>query len=750
MRFYSKTSDNPNEVSQQVRYSLPHNSWGYRKIIDTGKRAAKIKKRGAASAAVLIMLCIGIGLTAAAFSSKALKGKNLLPAEKVSQKIWWRVKLYANKATGGVPQLTWSELWQMTSQAGGFGLERMGVGVSAEGVVKNPYNTREGNEAGARIFGQRCAMCHGINGVGRNGPPLNHPGRKHGDSDLAIYRVLEEGIPGTAMVAPQLSLTERWQVVGYLRKLMIYGTSLGLDEINRLNINVSSEQILSAGTRTDQWLTYSGSLDGRHYTSLHEISTANVSQLRTRWIQQFDNTDPTIESTPLVVDGAIFITEPPSNVVALDAKSGDLIWRYDRKVASDLSLCCGRMNRGVAVLGHTLFLEALDGYLVAIDANTGKMIWETRVADDTDGYSMTGAPLIVNQSVVVGVAGGDYGIRGYVAAYDPASGKQQWRFNTIPGPGEPGHETWKDGWQTGGGSTWATGSYDPSLDLLYWGVGNPAPGFSGDGRPGDNLFTDSVVALHASTGKLAWYFQFTPHDEHDWDSTQTPVLTDVSINGISHKAICWANRNGFYYVLDRVTGEFLTGAPFVEQNWAKGLDPKGRPIPASANMSSSMGQLTKPPSTGGTNWENTALDKAKGLIFVHATEGAAVFTKATTLAPRDLSRRLFLSSFATDPEPPTAVVRALNFATGAKKWEYFSPRLKVDVPFGYSGLLATGGDLVFGASSGYAFALDSRTGLEKWRLFLGGDTRAAPISFTVDGRQVVAVSAGRGLFVFGL
>jgi alcohol dehydrogenase (cytochrome c) len=365
---------------------------------------------------------------------------------------------------------------------------------------------------------------------------------------------------------------------------------------------------------------------------------------------------------------------------------------------------------------------------------------------------MTGAPLIVGQAVVVGVAGGDYGIRGYLSAYDPATGRQIWKFDTVPGPGQPGNETWQsDAWKTGGGATWATGSYDPVLDLLYWGVGNPAPDFSGDPRPGDNLFTDSVVALHGATGQLAWHFQFTPHDEHDWDSTQTPVLADLSIHGANRKVICWANRNGFYYVLDRVTGEFLAGVPFVEQNWAQGLDSKGRPILSGANELSTGGRLTKPAFGGGTSWQNTALDQARGLIFISATEGASVFTKAIEPTPRDRSRQLFLSSAAITPEMPTLVVRALDVTTGTKKWEYFSPSLK-EGPFShsFSGLLATGSGLVFGASGQTAFALDSDTGRELWRVLLGGDTRAAPISFTVDGRQVIAISAGRSLFLFGL
>ena len=720
-------------------------------MIQDGLKPVRRADRGAAwvtvvLAIVITQLIVGIGLY-----WHSLKDRDLVPNEQVSQKMWWRAQLFARKASGNIPELTWPELWEMSRHQGGFGLVRLVVGVSPEGSVVNAYNTVNDNEAGGHIFAQRCAMCHGDNGVGRNGPALNRSGFKHGDSDLAIYKTVKNGVPGTAMVPVALSFKERWQVVGYLRSLSLVGTVKGAREKSHLNINVSSDRILTAGSRSDEWLTYSGSLDGRRYTPLNEISTENVSQLRIKWIQQFDNTDPSVESTPLVVDGTMFITEPPSNVVALDAKSGDLIWRYDRKVASDLSLCCGRQNRGVAILGQTLFLNTIDGYLVAINANTGKMIWESKVADYTDGYSMTGAPLIVNQSVIVGVAGGEYGIRGYVSAYDAVTGEQQWKFNTIPGPGEPGHETWKnDGWKTGGGSTWVTGSYDASLDLLYWGVGNPASDYSGDARPGDNLYTNSVIAIHPSTGKLAWHFQFTPHDEHDWDATQTPLLTDISINGINRKVICWPNRNGFYYVLDRVTGEFLTGVPYVVQNWAKGLDAKGRPIPSDAFEAPESGRLTKPASSGATNWQNAAMDQARGLIFVHATEGASVFTKAAKTSPRDMEEKLFLSSSASTAEPPTVVVRALDIATGERKWEHFSPPLREDLPYSYSGLLATGGRLVFGDSGGYAFALDSSTGHEVWRVFLGGDTRAAPISFTIDGRQVVAVSAGRALFLFGL
>lgn len=711
----------------------------------------RITRRVAAWVAfVAVVAVIGVTL-AASFYWKSLKATDSLPSEQISEKVWWRARLFARKATGGVPDLTWTELWQMTRHQGGFGLEHLVHGMSVDGSVVNGYDTDDDYEAGARIFGQRCAICHGSEGIGLSGPPLNHSGFKQGDSDLAIYKVLRDGIAGTPMISADLSLSERWQVVGYLKALMVHAIGRSVDEKTRLNVEVNSQQILSAGSRSDEWLTYSGSLDGRRYTPLNEINPANVSKLRIRWMQQFNTSDPLIEATPLVIGGVIYITEPPANVVALDAKSGDVIWRYGRSVSTDLALCCGRVNRGLAVLGRAVFLGTLDGYLVAINASTGKMIWQTLVADSSEGYTMTGAPLIVNQSVVVGVAGGEFGIRGFLAAYDSVTGQRQWKFETIPGPGQPGHETWGgDGWRTGGGATWITGSYDPSLELLYWGVGNPAPDYSGDVRPGDNLFSNSVIALQAGTGKLAWYFQFTPHDEHDWDSTQTPVLTDLSIQGKSRKVICWANRNGFYYVLDRVTGEFLVGVPFVEQNWAQGLDSKGRPILSDANEVSSAGRLTRPAFTGGTNWQNPALDQGRGLIFVPAMEGASVFTKSLGVSRRDSDHIPFLASGASSPELPTPVVRALDVTTGMRLWEYFSPPMRKDTIYSYSGLLATGGGLVFGASGGFAFGLDSATGRELWRVFLGGDTRAAPISFTVDGRQVIALSAGRALVLFGL
>jgi len=664
-------------------------------------------------------------------------------------KVLWRARLFALKAEGSVPDLSWRELWFMTHARGGFGLEGfVHQGFSVEGTVINPYVTPEDYQVGKRIFRERCSVCHGNEATGGLAPALNHSVLKHGDSDLAMYKVVRDGIPQTGMAPVAMSIQEQWQVIGYIRALQLTASSQYATSLAPIDIHVGGEQIRNAGSAQDQWLTYSGTLDGRRYTPLNEITPENVSRLRLRWIQQFGISTGKIESTPIVVGGFIFTTEPPSDVVALDVRSGNIRWTYKGNVPDNLPIDTAASNRGLAILGNVLFLQKLDCVLVAINATNGNVLWQTRVCNPSDYYTMTGAPLIANGSVVVGVSGAEYGIRGFVAAYDAETGQQQWKFNTIPGPGEFGHDTWKnDGWQSGGGSTWVTGSYDSSLDLIYWGVGNPAPAFNGDVRPGDNLFTDSLVAIHASSGKLAWYFQFTPHDEHDWDATQTPILADLKIKGVLRRVLCVPDRNGFYYVLDRTTGEFLVGVPFVEQNWAKGLDPGGRPILTSHGDLTSSGRLTRPGSGGGINWQNPAFDEKSGLVFVPATEGASIFTKSPNPRRGNLGFYPGSSGSAGDYEQ-VSVVRALDAATGVKKWEHFPP--PGGKQLGYSGLLATGGRLVFGESGGFAFAIDSATGKELWRVSLGGFTYAAPISFTVDGHQVILLSAGQSLFLFGL
>jgi alcohol dehydrogenase (cytochrome c) len=667
-----------------------------------------------------------------------------------SEKLWHaascRARLFAQKAQGEISDLSWTELWALVQPSLGF---RCIEGLSLEASVQfSSAASKDDRSEGARIFRERCAACHGSDGAGGpHAPSLARPTFNHGDSDLAIYKLLRDGIPGTSMPRAGLRLRQLVQVAVHVKTLQENLQDVRFAETPRPGIQVRSERLKAAGTKPDEWLMYSGSYNGWRHVPLAQITPANVSSLRARWIKQFDSNDPFIQATPLVIGGVIFMVAPASTVMALNAKTGEVIWEYKRTFPPNLPLCCGRNNRGLAVYGDTLFLGTLDGYLVAINASDGKVIWQTLVASPADGYSITGAPLAVNGSVVIGIAGGEYGARGFLAAYDATTGKQQWRFHTIPGPGEVGHETWKnDAWRTGGGPTWNTGSYDADADLLYWGVGNPSPLYAGDVRPGDNLFTNSVIALHAKTGKLAWYFQFTPHDEHDWDSTQTPVLADLSINGTIRKVICWPNRNGFYYVLDRISGEFLTGVPFVELNWASGLAATGRPILTDFAKISAGGRRVKPGADGGTNWQNPAFDPKRNLIFVPASEDSSVFSN---VPPNKIARGqqgLYFGSGWSRAAAPIRIIRALDAASGQQKWEYYPSTSKRE----YGGLLSTDGGLVFGASGGMLFALDADTGREVWRLQMGGSTMAAPISFALDGHQVIAVAAGRALFLFGL
>ena len=344
-----------------------------------------------------------------------------------------------------------------------------------------------------------------------------------------------------------------------------------------LSAQVDQQRLNNAAAEPQNWLTYNGSYMSRHHSGLTGIDLANVKDLELRWVYQAASTDR-FQTTPLVVDGVMYLTEPLNKLVALDPSSGREFWVYEHQLPS--RPCCGRVNRGAGMLGNTLYWGTLDAKLLAVDAKTGLKQWETTVVEDYErGYSLPVAPLIVNDKVIVGAAGGEFGIRGFLAAYDAKTGEEVWKFHTIPGPGEPGHETWEnDAWKTGGGPIWVTGSYDPDLNLTYWGVGNPSPNWNPDVRPGDNLYTDSVIALDADSGELKWHFQFTPHDEWDWDSAQIPVLADLEWQGEMRKLMLWGNRNGFYYVLDRETGKFLLGKPFVKQTWAAGLDEDGRPV----------------------------------------------------------------------------------------------------------------------------------------------------------------------------
>ena len=516
---------------------------------------------------------------------------------------------------------------------------------------------------------------------------------------------------------------------------------------------VTYERLLKADQEPGNWLMYSGTYDAWRYSRLDQINTENVHRLRTKWLFQF-RTDEKVETTPLVVDGIMYLTRPPNDIIALDAETGRTLWTYSYQNPPRVFPCCGRVNRGVAILGHRLFMNTLDMHMVAVDARSGRELWRTRRFDHTEagGYAATGAPLALRDKVLVGMAGGEKGVSGFIDAYDAATGKHLWRFHTIPQPGEPNFGTWAgDSWKTGGASTWNTGSYDPELNLVYWGTSNPWPDYNGDFRAGDNLYSCSVLALDGDTGKLRWYFQFTPHDLHDWDSTQIPVLVEAEVRGRQRKLMLWPNRNGFYYVLDRATGEFLLAKEFVKQTWAKGFDDKGRPIEIPGQEPTPDGNDTVWPGVdGGANWMPHSYSPLTKLLYVFAREERRTFTKTVYRAPTTAEGgeggfRFFRQRPRFAPEESWGKVMAIDPTTGVMRWEH-----KVLTP-PWAGVMATAGNLVFGGTlEGNVFALDARTGERLWR-FLGNDrVYATPISYLSSGKQYVSLAIGDVLITFGL
>jgi alcohol dehydrogenase (cytochrome c) len=508
---------------------------------------------------------------------------------------------------------------------------------------------------------------------------------------------------------------------------------------------VRYERIRNAPKEPESWLAYSGDYSSHRFSPLDEITTGNVSGLKPIWVYQ-SRSPGFIEMTPLVADGVMYVTEPPSTATALDARTGRPLWTWNPSIPDTvLNLGFPRVNRGIALLDDTAFLGTLDGRLVALDAGSGAVRWNVPVAENETGHAITAAPLAIDGKIIVGISGGEAGIRGFLDAYDPADGKRLWRFWTIPEPGEPGGDTWGgESWKTGGGATWLTGSYDPELDLLYWGTGNPAPDWNGDARPGDNLYTNCLVALDADTGKLRWYFQFTPHDVHDWDANQIPILFDATFEGRRRKLVGLANRNAFYYLLDRETGQFLVGAPYAKQTWSSGLDETGRPIVLPNTEPTIEGNLVYPSLQGATNWFSPSYSPESGLLYVPVREMGAIYFKGEA----DYKPGTYFmggGERALDGDAAYGAIRALDVLTGTVKWEF----RQTSPP--WAGVLSTSGGLVFaGSNEGNFFALDASTGKPVWQFQTGGAVRSNPMSFAIEGRQRIAIAAGSALFVFGL
>ena len=519
----------------------------------------------------------------------------------------------------------------------------------------------------------------------------------------------------------------------------------------RPDVSITTNDLMAGLSNPTRWLTYSGDYTGQRHSPLKQITPANVAQLSPQWIFQTAVTTgfrTQFEATPIVIDGVIYQTGPLNYAWAIDAKTGRQIWQY-RKVLpppDTMKVCCGLVNRGFAVYGNRLFMTTLDAHVVALDLKTGKEVWDVTMADYKAGHAGTGAPLIVKDKVVVGIAGGEFAIRGFLDAYDAQTGQRAWRFFTIPAPGEPGNDTWAgNSWSLGGAPTWLTGSYDPELNLIYWGTGNPNPDLYGDDRKGDNLYSASVIAVDADTGQLKWHYQFTPHDVHDWDANQVPVLADLTVGGRQRKVLMAANRNGFFYVLDRTNGEFLFAKPYIKQTRAKEIGKDGRPVELPDQRPTPKGALTCPDLFGGTNFMSPSYDPAARLFFVSARETCMVYVSQAPTPGYKAGDRTMGGSFRPGGERGYGALRAIDATTGDVKWE-----LRNESP-SWAGVLSTAGGVVFtGTNEGDIVAADSRTGKELWRYQLGHPFYGAPASYMLDNRQYLVAGAGTTLTAFAL
>jgi alcohol dehydrogenase (cytochrome c) len=502
-------------------------------------------------------------------------------------------------------------------------------------------------------------------------------------------------------------------------------------------------------TSQRDWTTYHGDIGGNRYSTLMQITKGNVSRLAPRWMFPLAGVTGSVETTPLVIEGVMYVSSA-NEVWALDAGSGRELWHYQQPRTKGLTgNAAGGINRGVAALGDRLFMLTDHAHIIALNRFTGERIWDTSMADWKENYNSTSAPLVVGSLVIAGSAGGDEGVRGYVAAFDSATGKEVWRVWTVPNPGEPGADTWQGSLTAHrGGAAWMTGTYDPELDLVYWTTGNPGLDYYGDDRRGDNLYTDSVLALEPKTGKLRWHFQFTPHDVHDWDAQETPVVVNTTWRGRPRQLLLQANRNGFFYVLDRATGEFLLGRQFLKKlTWASGLDPKGRPILNDLRADANGDTYVCPGFQGGTNWFSTSFNPATGLYYFQALERCNLFS------PKNMeweAGKSFMGGTAR-PAPGetfTKSVRAINIQTGEVAWDLVQGPAPTTSS---AGLLSTAsGLLFFGENSGSFVAADASSGKPLWSFQTNHTWKASPMTYVFDNRQYVAIAVGQSVMAFAL
>ena len=504
---------------------------------------------------------------------------------------------------------------------------------------------------------------------------------------------------------------------------------------------VTPERLVNSAKEPQNWMTYSGDYSGKRFSALDQINTKNASTLVAKWVYQTAATGK-LETTPLVVDGILYATAQDDRAFALDARTGRPIWMYQHQLPGDIRPCCGRVNRGLAILGDKVFMGTLDAHVIALDAKSGNVMWDVAAADYRTGHSFTVAPLAVKNLIVIGISGGEYGVRGFIDAYDADTGARKWRFYAVPGPGEPGHDTWEgDSWKVGGAPAWNTGTYDPGTNQIFWPTGNPAPSNRGAGRAGDNLFSNSLLALDADTGKLNWYFQFTKHDEHDWDATQVPIIIDKD----GKHLLAQANRNGFFYVLDRTNGKLISASAYGKITWSDEKDKDGRPVATKQASPTLEGHTVCPGAAGTTNFMPPTYDPQTGLFYVSTRDQCDVFSTAPQ--PFEPGHAFYGSAYfpSDEAEPYLGFLKGIDPTNGEvkQKFQHTSPT--------WSGVLSTAGGLIFsGDAEGNFIAFDASSLKPLWHFQMGGAVYAGPMAYAVDGKEYVAIAAGSAIYVFGL
>jgi len=504
---------------------------------------------------------------------------------------------------------------------------------------------------------------------------------------------------------------------------------------------ITDQTLIDAQDDTDSWLNYGRNYASWRYMPIDQINRDNVNDLEVVWKRGTGVGMGQFETSAVVANGRMYITTQESHLICVDPKTGETLWRYDYTFPKRAVVCCGPVNRGVAVYGDNVYWGTLDARLFCFDAKTGDIKWEKQVADNALRYSITGAPLVADGKVLTGVGGGEYGIRGFIAAYDAMTGEEAWRFFTIPGEGEPGNDTWSgDSWKTGGAPTWLTGSYDPELGLVYWGTGNPGPDLDRHAREGINLYSNSIIAVDIKTGKLAWYFQPSPRDEFDWDGINELVLVDEVIDGKKRKALAQANRNGFLYLIDRATGEFLFAKPYSRTNWHEYND-EGVPV-LTEEMLNPGDKVVYPGLYGGKNWPPSAYNPNTHLLYIPDMEHGSIFTRGPS---KYIPGMMFFGGNMQWADEGKGFVRAFDVRTGEKAWEFETPGGP-----NWAGMLATAGGIVFGGDNdGTLRAFNDETGEIIWTLDtteINGGVKtgilAPPTSFTIDGKQYIGLAIG--------